>query len=270
MQFINFKGNRVAYVLRGELQAGNLPLVLLHGLCEDSSIWTTFIEEIPNLTVLCIDFGGFGESDALPNPSVAAMADSVKAVLDSLHIKKCVVVGHSLGGYVAMAVAAAYPSVLAGLGMFHSHPFADTDEKKLQRQKAIEFVKRNGHILYVKQLIPGLFADLFVTSNSFLMNSLIHKATHYKAEAIIGAHQAMINRPDLSTVMRNLACPALIIIGKQDKTVPYDMSLAQVTLPHIADVHILPKVAHMGMFTAKEKTAKATQNFVTLCQSHIA
>lgn len=270
MQFIDFEGNRVAYSLRGELQEGKLPLVLLHGLCEDSSIWTDFIAEMPNITVLCIDFGGFGKSDTLPTPSVASMASSVKAVLDALNIKKCVLVGHSLGGYVAMAIAAAYPSVLAGLGMFHSHPFADTADKKLQRQKAIEFVKRNGHILYVKQLIPGLFADLFVTSNAFLMNSLIHKATQYKAEAIIGAHEAMINRPDLSSVMRNLACPALIIIGKQDKTVPYEVSFAQVALPPIADVHILPKVAHMGMFTAKEKTAKATQNFVTLCQSHIA
>ncbi len=270
MQFVDFQGCRVAYMLRGELHKGQLPLVLLHGLCEDSSIWTDFMQEMPDLTVLCIDLGGFGKSDVLPTPSVTAMADSVKAVLDALNIQKCVLVGHSLGGYVTMAVAAAYPSVLAGLGMFHSHPFADTQDKKEQRQKAIDFVKRNGHILYVKQLIPGLFADLFVTSNAFLMNSLIHKATQYKAEAITGAHEAMINRPDLSDVMKNLACPALIIIGKQDKTVPYDVSLAQVTLPPIADVHILPKVAHMGMFTAKEKTAKATRNFVTFCQSYIA
>lgn len=265
MQFVSFKGNRVAYYLRGDLQAGKLPLVLLHGLCEDSSIWNEFVAEMPEQTVLCIDLSGFGKSDVLPTPSVTAMAESVKAVLNALHIKKCVLIGHSLGGYVAMAFAGAYPELLAGLGMFHSHPFADSEEKKEQRRKAITFIKRNGHIVYVKQLIPSLFADLFVTSNAFLMNSLIYNATQYKAEAIISAHEAMINRADLSEVMRNLTCPVLIIIGKQDKTVPYELSLAQVALPKVADVHILPKVAHMGMFTAKEKTVKIVRNFVSFC-----
>ena len=117
-------------------------------------------------------------------------------------------------------------------------------------------MRTNGHIVYVKQLIPKLFAELFATSNEFLINSLIFKASKYHPDTIIGAQQAMLSRPDNSEVLKNISCPVLMIIGKQDKTVSYSFSLKMMPLPTVADIHILPKVAHMGMFTARDKTVK--------------
>ena len=166
-----------------------------------------------------------------------------------------------------MAFAKKYPTQLTGLGLFHSHPFEDTPEKKDDRRKAIEFIQKNGHIVYVKQLIPKLFAELFATSNEFLINSLIFKASKYLPETIIGAQKAMLERPDYSEILRGLHCPALLIVGKQDKTVPYEVSLKMMPLPNIADIHILPKVAHMGIFTAKDRTVKAVRNFMNLCSN---
>jgi pimeloyl-ACP methyl ester carboxylesterase len=263
MQYIQFKGKKVAYRIQGK----GLPLVLLHGLCEDSTIWDDFIKLLPEFQIIRPDISGFGESEILPEHSIELMADSVKAILDNLNISKCVMIGHSLGGYVSVAFSKKYPSVLTGLGMFHSHTFEDTEDRKDTRRKAIEFIKTNGHILYVKQLIPKLFAELFATSNEFLINSLIFKASKYSPEAIIGAQQAMINRPDYSAVMRGLHCPVLFIIGKQDTTVPYDLSLKQTHLPAKADIHILAKVAHMGMYRAKDETVKIVRNFMEFCNS---
>lgn len=262
MQTIVFKGKKVAFRVQGE----GAPLVLLHGLCEDSTIWDDFSEDLPDFKVILIDLFGFGQSECLPNNSIDAMAESVKAVLDHLQVAQAVVVGHSMGGYVATAFCKLYPQATLGLGLFHSHPFDDSPEKKAERYKAIEFIERNGHILYVKQLIPKLFAHLFATSNEFLMNSLIFKASKYTAETIIEAQKAMIHRGDQSDVVRQAKCPVLFIIGKQDTTVPYDMSLPQTILPTVADVHILPKVAHMGIFTAKDETVKAVRQFVHLSQ----
>jgi pimeloyl-ACP methyl ester carboxylesterase len=176
-------------------------------------------------------------------------------------------VGHSLGGYVSVAFAKQYPSVLTGLGLFHSHPFEDLPEKKEERIKAINFIKTNGHIVYVKQIIPKLFAELFATSNEFLINSLIFKASQYNQNTIIGAQEAMLNRPDYSEVVRNIDCPVLMIIGKQDKTVSYPISMKMMPLPRVVDVHILPKVAHMGMFTARDKSVKIVRNFMELCKT---
>jgi pimeloyl-ACP methyl ester carboxylesterase len=262
IQFIEFKGKKISYRTNGKGQ----PLLLVHGLCEDSTIWDDFIRDlVGEFQIIRPDLSGFGESELLPEHSVELMADSVKAILDTLKIEKCVFVGHSLGGYVGMAFAKKYPTQLTGLGLFHSHPFEDTPEKKEDRRKAIEFIQKNGHIVYVKQLIPKLFAELFATSNEFLINSLIFKASKYLPETIIGAQKAMLERPDYSEILRGLHCPALLIVGKQDKTVPYDVSLKMMPLPNIADIHILPKVAHMGIFTAKDRTVKAVRNFMNLC-----
>ena len=262
MHYINFKGKKIAYRVHGKGQ----PLVLIHGLCEDSTIWDEFIKGlVGEFQIIRPDLSGFGESELLSEHSIDVMAESVKAVLDDMGISKCVMVGHSLGGYVSVTLAEKYPAVLTGLGLFHSHPFADVPEKKEERRKSIEFVKTNGHIVYVKQLIPKLFAELFATSNEFLINSLIFKASKYSPETIIGTQQAMLERTDNSEVIKKINCPVLLIIGKQDKTVPYERSLKMMPLPAIADIHILPKVAHMGMFTAKDKTVKIVRNFMQLC-----
>ncbi len=261
MQYIQFKGKKIAFRVQGKGQ----PLVLLHGLCEDSTIWDDFIKNLTDCQIIRPDLSGFGESEILPEHSIELMAESVKAILDELNIAQCVLVGHSLGGYVSMAFAEKYPSVLKGVGLFHSHPFEDSDEKKAEREKAIEFIQKNGHILYVKQLIPKLFAELFATSNEFLINSLIFKASQYQPDTIIGAQKAMLSRTDKSDVLKNMKCPTLLIVGKQDKTVPYDLSLKMLPIPNLADIHILPKVAHMGMFTARDKTMKIVKQFVEFC-----
>ena len=77
----------------------------------------------------------------------------------------------------------------------------------------------------------------------------------------------MLERTDNSEVVKNIKCPVLLIIGKQDKTVPYEVSLKMMPLPTVADIHILPKVAHMGMFTARDKSVKIVRNFMELCST---
>ncbi len=263
MHFVNFKGTKIAYQVQGKGQT----LVLLHGLCEDSTIWDEFIKNLSDYRIIRPDLSGFGESELLPEHSIELMADSIKAILDDLKITDCVMVGHSLGGYVTMIFAKKYPSVLTGLGLFHSHPFADSEDKKEERRKSIEFIKRNGHVIYVKQLVPKLFAELFATSNEFLINGLIHKAARYSPLTIIGAQEAMLNRLDCSDVLKNLECPALLIIGKQDKTVPYSISLEMLPLATTSEILILPKVAHMGIFTARDRIVKTLKHFMELCQN---
>ena len=264
IQSIEFKGKKIAFRINGK----GKPLVLAHGLCEDSTIWDDFIKDlVGEFQIIRPDLNGFGESELLPEHSVELMADSVKAILEHLKIEKCVYIGHSLGGYVGMSFAKKYPSVLAGLGLFHSHPFEDSEDKKAERVRAIEFIQKNGHIVYVKQLIPKLFAELFATSNEFLINSLIFKASKYLPETIIGAQKAMLERLDHGDTLKELPCPALLIIGKQDKSVPYDVSLKMMPFASVADIHILPKVAHMGIFTAKDRTVKAVRNFMNFCSN---
>lgn len=260
---IRFNSTKIAYRIDGE----GIPLVLLHGFCEDSTIWDNFITGLKGMRIIRPDINGFGESDLPREHSIESSADAMKAILDAEGIRKCIMIGHSLGGYVALAFAKKHPQMIEGLGLFHSHPFLDSEEKKQERLKGLKFLEKNGHIVYVKQVVPRLFAEMFASSNEFLINSLIYKASRFRTASISGSLDAMLKRSDTSDVIKNCKYPVLLIIGKLDKNIPFADSKKMLDLPQIADIHILQKVAHMGLFTERDYTVRAVQNFAALCKS---
>ncbi|MBX2875468.1 MAG: alpha/beta hydrolase [Saprospiraceae bacterium] len=267
MKKVTFQDTAIAYETVGKGPA----VVLIHGFCEDSRVWEEFsldlVEE--KYKVIAIDLPGFGSSDVWPDVTIADMAGAVHAVLQDLKQDKVIMIGHSMGGYVGLAFAEKHPEMLIGLGMFHSQPYADSEEKKEGRQKGIGFIRRQGSALYVKQLIPALFAPDFVNSNAFLIEKLTFRASKYDAEGIIGGLQAMKNRPDRSQVLENIACPVLFIVGKKDNAIPAEKSMEQTHLPTISSIHILEKVGHMGMFEATKHTQLFVRKFIVFCLDQV-
>lgn len=262
MHQFEFQGKKVACYFTGEIESESLPIVLLHGFCEDSRVWEEWLAFLPGRHFISIDLPGFGNSELTENLTIESMAEAVNAVLQHLNVEKCLLTGHSMGGYVSLAFAEKYEEKLAGLCMFHSHPFADSEEKKAGRLKSVDFIKKNGHILYVRQMIPQLFAYDYSKGYQMEVNRLIHNAIHYSPEAIIAALDAMRLRPDRSAVLENIDCPVLLLIGKHDNAVPLDLSMAMSHLPQRASIHVFPTVGHMGMFSAQRETAKAFREFL--------
>ena len=266
MHKTTFQGKTIASYQSGGGEEG-VPIVLLHGFCEDSRMWDEWLPLLPSYrSYLCIDLPGFGQSELLEETSIEHMADAVSAVLTDLKINKCVLVGHSMGGYVACAFAEKHGDQLVGLCMFHSHPFADSADKQAGRLKAIDFINTNGHILFVRQLIPKLFAYDYSKGYQAEVNRLIYYATEYRPEAIIASLHAMRMRPDRSEVLKNIKCPVLFFIGKEDTAIPLELSLAQSHLPAVADIQIYDDVGHMGMFKSPRRTAKAFKAFLKLTE----
>lgn len=262
MQTISYQGKLLAYTYSGEGEG--LPIVLVHGFLEDSRLWDEWLPLLPNnRPYLRIDLPGFHESELPDTLSIESMAEALHAVVSHLEIDRFVLVGHSMGGYASLAFAEKYGHMLAGLCMFHSHPFADTEEKMSARLKAIDFIERNGHILYVRQAIPQLFIYDFSKGYQMEVNRLIHNAVQFDPTAIVAALNAMRNRPDRSEVLRKIACPVLFLIGQHDSTVSLDQSLAQTSLPTIATVHVFSTVGHMGMFSASRETSKAFKEWLS-------
>ena len=263
MPTINHNERKINYLVQGK---GD-PIVLLHGFCADHSIWDDLIPIFKKNKIIRIDLPGFGQSQTLASSSVENFAEVVKAVLDTLGIKKCTLIGHSMGGYVSLAFTQKYESMLNGLGIFHSHPLADSEEKKNNRTKSIEFIKKNGHYHYVKQLIPNLFPLSFSSSNNFLINKLIHRASTFSAEGIIGGLELMKTRPDQTAVLKKITCPVLFIVGKEDEIVPQKGSIEQTAMPSVSHIHLLEGIGHMGMFEAKKEIQKIIKNFVLFCKN---
>lgn len=263
MNFALYKNKKIAYSNAGKGPA----IVFIHGFCEDQTMWDSFTKTLTDYQVITIDLPGFGQSALQEDISIDAMAECIKSVLADLAIQKCLLIGHSMGGYVSLAFAKKYEAQLFGLCLFHSHPYADTAVKKRDRQKSIDFINRNNSIYYVKQLIPKLFAPHFLTNNQVLVEQLIRRASTYSKEGIITALNAMMNRVDHASLLSQLNIPVSFIVGKLDVAIPSDANLNQIYLPNISDIQLFKNVGHMGMFEAPLESLKIVRQFYNFCLS---
>ena len=258
--------SNIAYAVQ---EGSGIPLVLLHGLCEDHEIWSEFIKAFPGRHILRIDLPGFGQSEVYGNGSLRAMAEAVHKVLQKEQIKKSIMVGHSMGGYVALEYARKHgEDRLAGLGLFHSHPYEDSQERKDIRRKTIAHIDNYGTAQYVQQLFQSIATPAFNKENTEIIAALAEKAVRFSVTGVATAIEAIRTRKDSSEVLRELHCPVLFVVGAKDQIVPAKMSMQQLVLPKIADIHIIPETGHLGMLENKDQTQKILENFIVLCEMY--
>jgi len=259
---IKFRDADIAYTVSGEGKT----LVLLHGFLESTDIWKDFLPVLEKqFCVVCIDLPGHGESDCVGYVHEMEMnAEAVHAVLQYLQIKTCVMTGHSMGGYVALAFAEKYHKLLGGICLFHSTGLPDSETKKLDRDKAIEVVKKDA-MIFIRTVIPNLFAPTNKEKFKTQIEELISLAAQTPVQGIIATLEGMKNRKDRTHVLKNANYPVLIISGKQDVVVPVDSLLPQFALPKHCEVLILDNVGHSGFVEAKEETLRVLLNFALSC-----
>ncbi len=248
------------------------PVVLIHGFAEDGDIWKNQIEFLKHHCYLIIpDLPGTGKSVMINDMSIEGMAELVKELIS--HEAQgsspsgggwegACLFGHSMGGYLTLALAEKYPHLLSSIALVHSSAFADSDEKKANRLKSIEFVKKNGAFEFLKAVITDLFTETWAANNPEIVERQIEKSRDFSDEAIIAYYQAMINRTDKTHVLKNFHKPVMFIIGEHDKAVPFEQSLQQCYLPNQSHIHILRNTAHMGMFEEANKVNQALLNFL--------
>jgi pimeloyl-ACP methyl ester carboxylesterase len=232
--------------------------MLLHGFAEDGEVWkyqTEFLKDHCQLIIPDLPGSGLSPFNNQLN-TIDDYAEAVKAILDNEKISNCILIGHSMGGYIALAIAEKYPQLLKAFGLFHSTAFADTEEKKQIRLKAIDFINTNGAATFIKTTTYNLFAQPYKTNHPEQIEALIKSGSNFTNEALAQYYHAMINRPDRTTVLKNVSIPILFIIGEHDVAVPLQSSLQQCHLPSKSYIHILENSGHMGLW---EETAKANK-----------
>ena len=154
------------------------------------------------------------------------------------------------------------PELLNAFGLFHSTAYADDDAKKETRRKGIEFIKSNGASAFLKTTTPNLFSEKTKKENPELVEKLIDQSKDFSSESLIQYYEAMIQRPDRTSVLKSFHQPILFIIGKHDTAVPLQSSLEQCYLPSISHIHILQNSGHMGMWEEKDKATENLLNFL--------
>lgn len=258
--FITIDAKKIYYRSYG---SGN-PVLLIHGFGEDGTVWHETAKLLAHKhRVIVPHLPGSGKTELSDDMSIEGMAGSIYQLLQqSDSSNKWVVIGHSMGGYITLALAEKYPQWLAGIGLVHSTAYADTAEKKQVRQRGIEFIRTNGSAAFLKQSIPNLFAPDFRTANGAFVNAFIEQYNYFSEVTLIAYYEAMMVRPDRTEVLKSFAKPVLFIIGKHDNAVPYADSLQQTHLPVLSHIHILQSSAHMGFLEEPVKTNRALASFL--------
>lgn len=248
-------------------RTGNGPSVLLiHGFGEDHRVWDGIAPELENQYSLIIpDLPGTGNSPAILDMSIEGLAEALLPLLPSEPIA---VIGHSMGGYIALALLEKYPERLNSLGLFHSTSYADTEEKKAARRKSIEFIKQYGAFEFLKTSIPNLFSPLSKQKMSKEIDDFIGQQCNSLPETLVSYYEAMINRPDRRQLLKECRIPVLFLLGKYDVAVPFSDGLAQCHLPGISYLHILRRSGHMGMMEETETVKKNLKNYLFQRHSH--
>jgi pimeloyl-ACP methyl ester carboxylesterase len=262
---INYSGHDFHYYEYGSGE----PVILIHGFAEDAEIWKSQVASLQNkFRLLVPDIPGSGRSPYNNNlVSIEDFSETIKLILDTEQIQKMVLIGHSMGGYIALAFAEKYAERLLGLGLFHSTAYADTEEKKAARKKSIDFIKEHGAAEFIKSTIPNLFSANFNANHANRVKEMIEKYSYFSPEALIVYYEAMIKRPDRHVLLKDLRKPILFIIGEEDKAVPVQDSLEQTHIPDLAFIHFLRNTAHLGMLEHPDLTSSWMNSFIDACNN---
>ena len=252
METINVNGIRLAYERRGH----GTPMVLLHGYPLDHHLWDEVAPLLEDTFDLILpDLRGFGESSTVDSVyKMEDIADDVVALLDSLKVEKAAIVGHSMGGYVALAFASLFPERVRGLGLVSSQVLADPPDRKEGRYKSAAEVAEKGIASVVETMTPKFTANLQL--QKFARESMERQ----QPAAYIGALKAMAERVDSTPLLSTLHIPVVLVHGDADSLIPVDRAReVKTALPGAYFVEIRG-AGHMPMMEDPEKTAEALRH----------
>ncbi len=216
---ITYKNIKANYEIEGQ---GPI-IVWLHGFMENTSIWKyqkPYFKQY--FTNIYIDLLGHGATQTLAE--VHTMEDQalfIKYILDHLQIEQCTFIGHSMGGYITLAFLEAYPNYVSNLILLNSTSSSDTEEKKLNRDRAIKLVEHQKEN-FLRMGIINLFGDQQKTALKLEIDELIKNLAGISTESIIAALKGMKIRKDRSKLLKSFTGEKLIIAGKDDPVLPIE------------------------------------------------
>ena len=215
MSEITYNGAKIYYKVQGDGQ--KVPLVLLHGFLEDSSIWDSIVKELQKeRQVICIDLPGHGKSEGIAEiHSMNVMASAVREVLNILNIQEFSIAGHSMGGYVSLELLKIFPMIIKSVMLINSTPIDDTVEKQEIRERSVKLVGVNKEA-YVSMAISNLYSEESKEKLTLEIENLKSRAVEMKAENIQAALNGMKIRTNYLEVLKMFSGQKIIVAGKED------------------------------------------------------
>lgn len=216
---LDYKNCNIHFTVEGKGE----PIILLHGFLETTDMWKEITPELTKThQIVSIDLLGHGKTECLGYVhTMEAMAEAVLAVLNHLGITKAHFIGHSMGAYVALALAEKEPQLFNGLCLMNSTFEADNQERKAIRARACKMAHTNYKAL-VKMSFSNLFSLESKLKHDAEFNTALQLALKTPAQGYIAAQEGMALRPNRFEILKRIKGKTLIIIGEKDGLVNAD------------------------------------------------
>ncbi|WP_405610307.1 alpha/beta fold hydrolase [Polaribacter sp. Asnod1-A03] len=257
---LNYKNANIFYTDQGKGTA----IILIHGFLENASMWDKITPElIKRNRVITLDLLGHGQSDCLGYiHSMELFSETINFVLKNLKIRKYILVGHSLGGYISLSISKINSNNIKGLCLLNSTSYKDSEERKKIRIRANKLVQNN-----FENMVNMSVSNLFYQKNSAKFKEEISKvkteALKTSLQGYIAAQEGMKNRPDSTFFLKNSTFKKLLIIGEKDPVLNYQNSIKEAKETN-SDFVVLP-CGHMTHIENKDELITILKDFVKKC-----
>ncbi|GAB4023632.1 alpha/beta fold hydrolase [Spirosoma koreense] len=237
------------------MQTQHFVLVLLHGHGVDASIWDgIYADLVSEAPVVKPDF-----SRSTRHPTIEAYAEELYAQLQSAQIGNVVLVGHSMGGYVALAFAEQHPDMMKGLVIYHSTAYADDESRRNLRRQTIAGLERDGSAPFIKQQLPKMVAPTYPADK---VQTLVDRYLTLPPDALIAGLTAIMNRPDRTPVLREAKFPVLLVLGREDQLIPFEKTVQLADLSSQISIAPIEQAGHLSMVEQPEVSAAVLKTFM--------
>lgn len=248
-----------------EVRGEGLPVLFLHGLPFDRTVWRHQMAGLTRCRRIAVDLRGVGESTAPPVPeayAIARYADDVVAVLDAVGARDAVMCGLSMGGYIVFEVLRRYPERVKAVALVDTRPDADSPEGKRGREALAELAERDGPDAVLARLLPRLLAPATPATQPEVVAQIREMARRWSVPALAGALRALRDRPDSTETLRALRVPALVVVGGEDRISPPSVAEAMAALIPGARCHVIPAAGHVAPLEQPLATTRLLADFV--------
>ncbi len=243
-------------------------LVLIHAFPMNADMWEAQLDAVPpGWRYLAPDLRGFGRSDpAEPNGAAALSMDDyardILALLDHLRIDRAVIAGLSMGGYVAFALLRLAPQRVRGLVLASTRAEADSEEARAGRVAMLDLVDRGGVPAVAEQMLPRLLGETTRVQRAAVQERVRAIARASSAGGIRNAIRRMMDRPDSSPLLRDIACPTLVVAAEEDGVTPADGARRMAQAIPGAGFAAIPHAGHLANMEQPVDFNLALQHFL--------
>jgi pimeloyl-ACP methyl ester carboxylesterase len=236
-----------------ESGAGKHTLVLLHAFPLSADQWLPQLYRVPaGWRFVAPDLRGFrGAGAAFEDPGLHSLsmddyADDVIALLTQLEIRRAVIGGVSMGGYVAFGILRRAPERVSGLLLANTRAIADSDEARAGRDRMIKLLAEEGPAVIAREMLPRLLGETTRKQQPDLVEAVRRLIVMNSKEGIATALAALRDRPDSTPLLSTITVPSLIITGDEDAIIPVSETEAMRRAMPGSTMAVIPRTGHLS------------------------